>query len=318
MRRFLITAMMIAATISSVNAQTTSRPEPAKLDENCNPIPTGRSWSELGADAPRVLEEGRRQTAACREALMLRQQKEYAARTTGPNEPLPFVLRDVISFAEPTLSCPDPDDAEMAEEQAPEWLASRGCKNLDPNVKRWVVVTAGSRWLKPSGLTTLTWGCVVSKERWDETKAESDRRDTYHLGTYEFPRLQQLGKECRYVVRRIRIQAAHPAKLPDCDDPAVTATLRRVAGLLPANDIHSAREMKSDDAAVKRWCFAEFSAPYPGLGGSYQEAVFTLEWIHVADERFWLQIKQQRRSPCLIEVFDTPAQSHVGRRKSCQ
>jgi hypothetical protein len=89
MRRFLITAMIIAA-ISSVTAQTTSRTEPAKLDENCDPISTGRSWSELGADAPRVLEEGRRQTAASRDALMLRQQKEYVARTTRPDEALPF------------------------------------------------------------------------------------------------------------------------------------------------------------------------------------------------------------------------------------
>jgi hypothetical protein len=90
MRRFLITATIIAATISSVNAQATSRVEPAKLDENCDPISTGRSWSELGADGPRVLAEIRRQTAACREALILRQQKEYVARTTRTDEALPF------------------------------------------------------------------------------------------------------------------------------------------------------------------------------------------------------------------------------------
>jgi len=121
MRRFLITTMIIAATISSVNAQTTSRPEPAKLDENCNPIPTGRSWSELGADAPRVLEEGRRQM-------------------TRPDEALPFVLRDVISFVEPTMSCPNPDDAMVADRQTADWLAAHNCKNLDPSVKEWVVV----------------------------------------------------------------------------------------------------------------------------------------------------------------------------------
>jgi hypothetical protein len=241
-----------------------------------------------------------------------------AAPATAATEPAEFELSSVISFAEPTMSCPDPDDAEMAEDQAAEWLASRGCKNLDPNVRRWVVVTGGSRWLKQSGLRTLTWGCVVSKERRDQTKVEADRRDPYRIGTYEYPRLEQLGKECRYVVRRIGTEMAHAAKLPNCDDPAVTATLRRVAGLSPANDIYTAREVKSDDATVKRWCFAEFSAPYPGLGGSFQEAVFTLEWIHVADARFWLQIGEQRRSPCLIQVFDTSAQSHVGRKKSCQ
>jgi hypothetical protein len=204
MRRFLITAMMIAATISSVNAQTTSRPEPAKLDENCNPIPTGRSWSELGADAPRVLEEGRRQIAACREALMLRHQKEYAARTTRPDEALPFVLRDVISFVEPTMSCPNPDDAMVADRQTADWLAAHNCKNLDPSVKEWVVVTAGSKRLLRDNRTVETYGCVVDKRRSDQLKTSADSRDTYHIGINAFPMQQQLSKECRYVVRKVQ------------------------------------------------------------------------------------------------------------------
>ena len=236
-----------------------------------------------------------------------------AARATAATEPAEFEGGSVISFTEPTMSCPNPDDAEMAEEQAAEWLASRGCKNLDPNVKRWVVMFGGSERLMPSGLKTLTYGCVVSKERWDQTKAEAG--DGIFV---DHNRWSQLRKECRYVVRRISTKAAHPAKLPDCNDPAVTATLSKVARLSPANEIYTAREMKSDDdATVKRWCFAEFSAPYPG-SGSFQEAVFTLKWIHVADERFWLEIMGQRRSPCLIEVFDTSEQSHVDRKKSCQ
>jgi hypothetical protein len=194
MRRFLITAMIIAATISSVNAQTTSRPEPAKLDENCKPIPTGRSWSELGADAPRELEEGRRQIAVCREALMLRLAKE-AARTTRPDEALPFVPRDVISFVEPTMSCTNPDDARVADRQTADWLAAHNCKNLDPSVKEWVVVTVGSKRLLRDNRTVETYGCVVDKRRSDQLWADS--YDTYRIG-------MQLSKECRYVVRKVQ------------------------------------------------------------------------------------------------------------------
>jgi hypothetical protein len=184
---------MFAATISSLNAQ------PAKLDENCNPIPTGRSWSELGADAPRVLKEIRRQIAACREALTLKQQKEDVARTTRPDEALPFILGDVISFVEPTMSCPNPDDATVADRQSADWLAAHNCKNLDPSVKEWVVVTTGSKRLLRDNRTVETFGCVVDKRRSDQLKAWADA-DAYHIGIIQL----QLSKECRFVVRRVQ------------------------------------------------------------------------------------------------------------------
>jgi hypothetical protein len=42
------------------------------------------------------------------------------------------------------MSCPDVDDAVAADKHDAAWLASRGCKNLDPGVKQWVVVKSGS------------------------------------------------------------------------------------------------------------------------------------------------------------------------------
>jgi hypothetical protein len=199
MRRLLITAMMIAATVSSANTQTTSRPEPAKLDENCNPLPTGKAWGELGADAADALEEQRRQIDACRQALLLRQEKEVAARMTKPGDALPFVLRDVISFVEPTMSCPNPDDAAVADKQTADWLAAHNCKNLDPSVKEWVVVTAGSKRLLRDNRTVATYGCVVDKRRSDQLKTWADSHDTN-----AFQAEQQLSKECRYVVRKVQ------------------------------------------------------------------------------------------------------------------
>lgn len=198
---FLVTACVAAvANIDSVNAQTINR-DPVKLDENCDPIPTGGSWNELGADAPRVLQETRRQIDACREALMLRQQKEYAARTTKPNEPLPFVLKDVISFVEPTMSCPNLDDAIAADKQTDDWLATHDCKNLDTD-RQWVVINAGlSRW-KQSGVVYETHGCVIDKRRYDQVKAYFHSRDTYDLGVYFGPMSEIFSKECRNVVRR--------------------------------------------------------------------------------------------------------------------
>jgi hypothetical protein len=45
----------------------------------------------------------------------------------------------VIAVGEPTMSCPDVDDAVVADKHDAAWLASRGCKNVDPGVKQWVV-----------------------------------------------------------------------------------------------------------------------------------------------------------------------------------
>jgi hypothetical protein len=209
MRRFLIAAMMIAAAVSSVNAQTASRSaanQSAELDENCRWKYTGPvgSWSDLGADAPRVLEERRRQQDACREALMLKQEQERAARETAADEPAPFVLRSVVTFSEPTMSCPNIDDAVAANGQSAEWLAAHNCKNLDPNLKEWVVVTAGSKRLLKNRRTVETWGCVVNKRRWDQLKEWADSHDPYHLGINFAPVQQQLGKECLHVVRKVQ------------------------------------------------------------------------------------------------------------------
>jgi hypothetical protein len=67
-----------------------------------------------------------------------------ASPATAQIEPEPFELHSVVTFSEPTMSCPNVDDAVAADKHDAAWLDSRGCKNLDPGVKQWVVVNSGS------------------------------------------------------------------------------------------------------------------------------------------------------------------------------
>jgi hypothetical protein len=126
-----------------------------------------------------------------------------ASPATAQIEPEPFELHSVVTFSKPTMSCPNVDDAVAADKQGAAWLDARGCKNLNPGVKQWVVVNSGSERLTRSRQLAMSYGCVISKERYDQTKAEWDRRDTYRTGVYFVPWQQQIGKECRYVVRRM-------------------------------------------------------------------------------------------------------------------
>jgi hypothetical protein len=41
----------------------------------------------------------------------------------------------------------------------------------------------------------------------------------------------------------------------------------------------------------KRWCYAFFTGDLPDGRTPYMEAVFTLEWMNEADNRWWLQIR---------------------------
>ena len=54
-----------------------------------------------------------------------------------------------------------------------------------------------------SRLLVMTSGSVISKERYDQTKAGWDRRDTYSTGAYFIPWQQLFGGECRYIIGRI-------------------------------------------------------------------------------------------------------------------
>jgi hypothetical protein len=188
-------------------------------------------------------------------------------------EPAPFEPNSVIDFTEPTLGCPNVDDAIAAYKQTAEWLATRGCKNLDTNMK-WVVANAGSQHQRGSGRLTMTYGCVVPQ-------AEAQSRDTYRMR-----------RECWNVVRRID-QVRARATLPVCTDPTVMNTLRN---FVRANEVYALKEVESDGSDGQRWCYAAFSAPYPGPNGSTQEVSFTLEWMGGPERRFWLQVREQYRT----------------------
>jgi hypothetical protein len=206
-------------------------------------------------------------------------------------EPAPFENSSVIEFTEPTLGCPNADDAAAAYKQTAEWLATRGCKNLDTNIK-WVVVNSGEERRRGSGRLIVTSACIVPEARWSQTKAEAERRDPYKLGTYFGPWSEQMSKECWNVARRID-QVHARATLPVCTDPEVMNTLRRV---VRANEVQELKEVDSDGSDGQRWCYAAFSAPYPGPNGSTQEVSFTLEWMGGPERRFWLQVREQNRT----------------------
>ena len=203
-----------------------------------------------------------------------------------PTEPAPFELNSVIVFTEPTLGCPNVDDADAAYKQTAEWLATRGCKNLDTNMK-WVVANAGSESQRASGRLTMTYGCVVSQGRWSQIKTETQN---YQFSTNLVE--QQMSRECWNVVRRID-QVRARATLPVCTDPTVMNTLRSV---VRANEVYALKEVESDGSDGQRWCYAAFSAPYPGPNGSTQEVSFTLEWMSGPERRFWLQVREQNRT----------------------
>jgi len=95
-----------------------------------------------------------------------------ASPATAQIEPEPFELHSVVTFSKPTMSCPNVDDAVAADKQDATWLDARGCKNLNPGVKQWVVVNSGSERLTRSRQLAMSYGCVISKERYDQTKAE--------------------------------------------------------------------------------------------------------------------------------------------------
>jgi hypothetical protein len=206
-------------------------------------------------------------------------------------EPASFELNSVIDFTEPTLGCPNVDDAVAADGKTAEWLATRGCKNLDTNM-HWVVASAGDEHRRGSGRRIMTYGCVVPEGRWSQTKVEAQRRDTYGLGTTLSAWSQQMMKECWNVVRRID-QVRARATLPVCTDPTVMNSLRSV---VRANEVYTLKEVESDGSDGQRWCYAAFSAPYPGPNGSTQEVSFTLEWMGGLERRFWLQANNLQQS----------------------
>jgi hypothetical protein len=69
--------------------------------------------------------------------------KVMAALNHKPNDAEEFVGGDTVIFTEPMMSCPNVDNAHAADRQTADWLEAHGCKNLNPNVKEWVVVNSG-------------------------------------------------------------------------------------------------------------------------------------------------------------------------------
>jgi hypothetical protein len=227
-------------------------------------------------------------------AVMLAALAGTAQADDVPTEPAEFKNNSVITFTEPTLGCRSSDDAAAAYKQTAEWAAARDCKNLDTNIK-WVVINGGSEYQKYSVRNTVTYGCVVPQARWNQTNATLQSRDVYHLGMYSAS--MTLDKECWHVVRRID-QVRARSILPTCTDPLVMDTLRRV---VRAKEVQTLKEVESNGLDGQRWCYATFSAPYPGPNGSNQEVSFTLEWMGKSGNaenngRWWLQVREQYRT----------------------
>ena len=199
----------------------------------------------------------------------------------GIYEPAPFENDKPVRFTEPTLGCPNVDDAHEAYKQTADWAKSRGCKYLDTNLT-WIVIQSGKSYQRDSGRTTVTSGCVIPQGRLDQR----DRSQ------FPAPLSLQFNKECWNVVRRVD-QVSARAALPTCTDPVVKDVLVRVAR---AKEVYTVKEVDSNGLDGRRWCYASFSAPYPGPNGSDQEASFTLEWKGGDSGQFWLQIREQYRT----------------------
>ncbi|SRR6266540_1206979 len=88
-------------------------------------------------------------------------------------------------------------------------------------------------------------------------------------------------------------------ELPACNDPkvkeALAGALRTYTNLI----MREPTDLRSGNPHT-RWCLAPLvGLPYPGLGGSCVELVFTIEWINEREGRFWVQSKSQQRRICL-------------------
>src|SRR5215831_2901957 len=88
--------------------------------------------------------------------------------------------------------------------------------------------------------------------------------------------------------------AAKP--LPACNDPEVE---KMFIDLVRPMSFYELTDWQGS-GGEQRWCYA-FFAGGRGLGVPYlrypfMEAVFTLEWVNEADDRYWLQIRDAVRS----------------------
>jgi hypothetical protein len=90
--------------------------------------------------------------------------------------------------------------------------------------------------------------------------------------------------------------AAKP--LPACDDGAVKQTFLKI---VQPWQLYELKAYGSGNSGTdKRWCYAYFAGA-EGLGvprarTPFMEAVFTLEWMNEADNRWWLQIRQSGKT----------------------
>src|SRR5262245_48682411 len=88
MKRFLFATAALCL-VSTAHA--------AQVDENCNFMPSGKSWDQI-PNAAQVLVESRIQQAACMDALNAKRERNYQTSISKPGDAVPFVLGEVIYF----------------------------------------------------------------------------------------------------------------------------------------------------------------------------------------------------------------------------
>jgi hypothetical protein len=143
---------------------------------------------------------------------------------------------------------------------------------------------------KPSEQTCIQYRdyitCAKSEAEFQDRKAEIDKKYADEA--------EKVAREKAVREQAARDEAADDGfKLPRCGSEQAKATLANVV----RTDARDLLEVKTTDSNTKqRWCYAYFIAPYPGLGGSFREAVYTLEWIDEASGRYWLQIRAEQRA----------------------
>jgi hypothetical protein len=120
--------------------------------------------------------------------------------------------------------------------------------------------------------------------------------DVKHTGVTKMITLKSLFDAAALVAVSTLPIAAKP--LPACDDGAVKQTFLKI---VQPWQLYELKAYGSGNSGTdKRWCYAYFAGA-EGLGvprarTPFMEAVFTLEWMNEADNRWWLQIRQSGKT----------------------
>jgi hypothetical protein len=142
---------------------------------------------------------------------------------------------------------------------------------------------------KPSEQTCIQYRnyitCAKSEAEFQNRKAAIDKEYA--------DKAEEVAREKAAREQAARDEAANDGfKLPRCGSEEAKATLANVV----RTEVQNLLEVKTTNSNAKqRWCYAYFIAPYPTMGGSFREAIYTLEWIDEASGRYWLQIRAEQR-----------------------